>query len=425
MIINDLQSFIQEKRDEESELRTVFDTYHKENESRVSQKVKLNEEERKIMANIYSYKSELERLEKSRQNRINRYGREYSDLQSHINHAHKNGKFKHRPLGPIGEFIRLEDFSSAVAVEYFLKSFIFSFVVDNVQDSKVLKDIVSKLFRDSHKQPNIIIRKFVPLHDVSQTQVHCSKYKNFLQLLNIKEPHVANCLIDHLKIERVLYIPNKHEAIDLLSRSDSVPNNCSSCYTQSGDLMYPSTENSDFKHYPNNRQKIVRILVDDYQKASVNYKKQIDELLLRQTEIRKKISSLEIEIDENKKSIDKVNGQVNQIKYDIISKEKELKQIKSKTQTKPVEVIALKDEVSKLESERLNLMNQIELMTEERNKLNERYIQLEKEVDTKYQLYQNVSNSGQPIRNEIEQTETEIANINQVCLPFFKVFVVF
>lgn len=74
-------------------------------------------------------------------------------------------------------------------------------------------------------------------------------------------------------------------------------------------------------------------------------------------------------------------------------------------------MIALKDEVSKLESERLNLQSEAETLTEERNQLKEQYVQLEKQSDIRCQAYQSMSNSREPIKNQIEKIKSDIADI--------------
>ncbi|OTF69084.1 structural maintenance of chromosomes protein 6-like protein, partial [Euroglyphus maynei] len=173
-----------------AELQQLKDQYDKE-------KVHINEEIRKNQAQMNASQSELQRLTVSDNNRLRRYGSKYAELNEQIDLLYKNRKFHRKPFGPIGEYIRLKDNADAYAVECLLKKMLYAYVVDNGNDANILKDLVSRLFtspNDIPKKPTIIIRKFVPLHDVSRSQAISPHYKNFLQLLNIKseDSPVAN-----------------------------------------------------------------------------------------------------------------------------------------------------------------------------------------------------------------------------------------
>lgn len=309
-------------------MRSEFNLLHEKNEQRVQEKIHLNEEERKIRAQISSYEAELDRLKQGAKNRINRYGNKFAELQAQVNQAQKRGLFKRKVYGPVGEYIHLEDQSAALAVECCLKTFLKAFVVDNVDDSRELKRIMDRVFNTA-KQPTIVIRKFSEQqHDVSANEVQTSRHRTFLKLMNIEEPAVANCLIDHLRVEQTLYIPNFKEAQNQLLYADRVPRNCLQAYTSGGDLMFASSDKSDYKCYPNRHSKFAKILVADCQKATVNYRKSIDELNTKQLSTREKIANLEQEIEVNRQSIGEINGHVNRLRGEIGNFEKELKEVK-------------------------------------------------------------------------------------------------
>lgn len=182
-------------------------------------------------------------------------------------------KFKKRPYGPIAEFIRLQDQSAAFAAETLLSPRnLNAFIVDNFDDSKTLKQIFQNVMGQNIAHPDIIVRKYVPLHDFQNHQAQ-SNFPTFLQLFNIKEPEVANCLIDHFNIEKILYIPNYQVAQKLLLNPETSPINCRKAFTEQGDSMMPATDRNDFKCYVNkNNQKTPRYLIRDTNQAVEDYK---------------------------------------------------------------------------------------------------------------------------------------------------------
>lgn len=77
------------------------------------------------------------------------------------------------------------------------------------------------------------------IHDVSR---HCTRapgFYNLLDVIEISDCIVANCLIDQREVECVLLIPTSAEASDMLSDVRTVPPNCKRAITKQGDLFFP------------------------------------------------------------------------------------------------------------------------------------------------------------------------------------------
>ncbi|KPM11958.1 structural maintenance of chromosomes protein 6-like protein [Sarcoptes scabiei] len=401
-------------KDEEKELKEKVLYLQQENEEFIKKKIQFNEENRKIEAQVSSYKAEIDRIGRSEQNRLGRYGSKFPELNAQIDLVYRQKKFKHRPFGPIGEYIRLKDDSAALAVECCLKSFLFAYVVDNGDDANVLKSIMNRLFINQ-KPPTIIIRKYSPLHDVSRTETISERFQNFLQLLNIETVNtpVANCLIDHLRIEQILFIPNFREAQHILLRKESVPKNCNIAYTADGDLMYPSTNRSDYKCYPNKRVKLARILVKDQARTKKHYQTSIETLKTQQLSVCDQLKEVFQKIEENKKSIITLNHQMNKLKMEQLNLENKIQELKSKILIEPIEAQALREEVQKLENERGLLQKQADKIKEERSILSNDYSELEANVDIKNKLYQEMIDSRQPIQNESDRLSEQILLLKQ------------
>lgn len=328
-MIEDKKNEIDRKKSSMDGLRTKVEELESEIQIVKEKQVKSNEEQRKINARIAAIKNELERLNRSEKNKLGRYGPKYPELNQRIENLHQNGKFKYKPLGPIGEFIRLRNSSATLAVECCLRYFLYAYVVDNGDDAQVLKKLISQLF-GNQKAPTIIVRKFTSIHNVANTETISDRYENFLQLVNIKSQFapVANCLIDHLRLEQILYIPDFKEAQRILIRRESVPRNCQMAYTSEGDLMYPSNNRGEYKCYPNtNKNKIAKILIEDSAKSKEHYKRIIDSLKEEHLKYYEEAKELRDKYEMGKKTISDYNHQINVSKMEQMNLETQLAEL--------------------------------------------------------------------------------------------------
>lgn len=278
------------------------------------------EEERLAVARFNSANSEIERLNRAKRNRYERYSPNTSKIMEEIELSVNSKKFKKRPYGPIAEFIQLQDHSAAFAAESLLKRNLCAFIVDSFEDNQVLKRIFTKVVGPNESlHPEIFVRKYAPLHDVQRYQAQSDHYPNFLQLFNIKEPEVANCLIDHFSIERILYIPNYQEAQQLLINPETSPRNCLKAFTEQGDTMMPATDRTDYKCYVNKmNQKTARYLVRDTTHAIEEYKNSARFQKEASTAARQQIDLAKEEIEANKRAIDEWNNTFREIKTKLI-----------------------------------------------------------------------------------------------------------
>ena len=88
---------------------------------------------------------------------------------------------------------------------------------------------------------NIIVTKFMDrVHDVSHGKCMTKEYPTILDLLEIANPNVTNCLIDHKNIEKILLMDHDRQAQNLLSSTHKVPRNCKFAYTGDMNQFYPA-----------------------------------------------------------------------------------------------------------------------------------------------------------------------------------------
>ncbi|CAJ1078421.1 structural maintenance of chromosomes protein 6 [Xyrichtys novacula] len=198
---------------------------------------RMRKEHEVLRRSIDANKRNLQTLESSRSNRLRRFGDCMPALLSAIQEAHKRGKFKQRPRGPLGYLISLKDPELALAVEVCLKGLLQAFTCDNYEDERVLQGLMAKVFTAA-RRPAIITSTFLPqVHDTRKRAVNHPEYPSMLQALEIEDPVVANCLIDQRSIESILLIKNRTEARRVM-QGKNPPQNCTQAFSKDGDQIF-------------------------------------------------------------------------------------------------------------------------------------------------------------------------------------------
>ncbi|XP_025269792.1 structural maintenance of chromosomes protein 6 isoform X2 [Camponotus floridanus] len=237
-------SKFQEKLDElEASLRTKqTELMHLEADKvRLLQEVQSSKiEVENFDRHINKIKKDLSAFEQQSDNALSVFGPNIPRLLRRIDEEYKKKRFKEKPRGPIGAYIKVKDASWTPAIESYLNSrMLSSFCVDNTQDAKLLNSIMKEIFYNQNI-PQIICSKFFnQVHDVRRHCTQSSQYSNLFEAMVIEDPIVANCLIDQCQIECVLLIPTNSEACEIMSDATKVPKNCKRAFTKGSDLFYP------------------------------------------------------------------------------------------------------------------------------------------------------------------------------------------
>uniref|UniRef100_A0A3Q2Q5H1 Si:dkey-119f1.1 n=1 Tax=Fundulus heteroclitus TaxID=8078 RepID=A0A3Q2Q5H1_FUNHE len=199
---------------------------------------------------VEASKRKLQTMESSRTNRLRRFGELMPSLLEAIEEADRKGQFQRKPRGPLGYLIGLKDPELALAVEVCLKTLLLAFTCDNYKDEKVLKAIIGRVYRNN-RRPAIITSPFLPdVHNTSGRGVNHPQYPSVLQALIIKDPVVANCLIDQRNIESILLIKNRAEARRIM-QGKNPPANCFQAFTKDGDQIFTNRNYSSDQNRPN------------------------------------------------------------------------------------------------------------------------------------------------------------------------------
>ncbi|XP_040204493.1 structural maintenance of chromosomes protein 6 [Rana temporaria] len=203
-------------------------------------------QERDLKYRMDRLRRQIREFQDSRTDRLKRFGQNMPSLLAAIDEAFRQGRFRKKPIGPLGSCIRLKDPQLDLAVESCLKSLLLAFCCDNHQDERTLQNLMSREFPHGQR-PSIIVNEFRDrVYDVSQRAAHHPNYPTVFTALEIENPVVANCLIDMRGIETVLLIKNNSEAREVMQKRQP-PRNCREAFTADGDQVFKNRYySSDF-----------------------------------------------------------------------------------------------------------------------------------------------------------------------------------
>lgn len=169
------------------------------------------------------------------------------DLVDTIDKMHKAKKFHCKPIGPIANHVEVVHPKYRQYVEDTIGGLMMAFCVDNGDDSRMLRQLLQKQFPQAQSIP-IICSKFQE-NEYNVSQKCVSRIGNaipLLDLIEVNDPNVKNCLIDQQNIETILFTEDVNEAQQLTSKRANVPPNLSRVI-----LLNPYSE---FYPAPNYRQ---------------------------------------------------------------------------------------------------------------------------------------------------------------------------
>ncbi|XP_008551546.1 structural maintenance of chromosomes protein 6 [Microplitis demolitor] len=245
---NNQKNKVEKLKDKLAEIEALLNTNKTELSHLETTKMQYEQEERMIKMDADKKTSECNRIigqlrnfEKSGGGNNSIYGRNIPRLKRRIDEEYNRGRFNKKPIGPIGEFIKLKDQSWIPAVENYL-GHLSSFCVDNGQDSKTLGNIMREIY-GNEQSPTILCSKFHNrVHDVSRKCARDQNYSNLLDMMEISNPVVANCIIDQKEPECLLLIPTSEEAKEMMGHARNVPRNCKRAITKKGDTFFPDPQ---------------------------------------------------------------------------------------------------------------------------------------------------------------------------------------
>lgn len=249
---------------------------------------------------------QIRQLQGSNTDALAVYGPSMSQLIKRIEDMHKKGQFKQLPRGPLGRYIEVPDRRYKSAVENILDSSLTSFFVSCDHDRMQLNKVLQAFPEFARLQ--IITGQFHDqVYDVRNGAVqleHGTPGRVLMDVMNVSDPVVMNCLIDQKRIETVVLVDSLDVAVELTQDHENVPQNLHRVV-----LMNPMSE---FYPAPNYRSYAMKEKQPRY----------------IQTNHREVIASMEDQKRAHESKVRAINAQVVEVQRKVKEQEKLLQEKK-------------------------------------------------------------------------------------------------
>lgn len=357
----------------------------------------LNQRKRAVNAAIQS-------LRTSKVNNLQRYGRHIPALHKEIENAVRRGDFRKPPKGPLGSLLKLKDQRFDLATECCLKGLLYTFVVDNNQDARVLLRLMDKVMPQEDR-PTVVTSSYLgKTYNYRSRAVRSSKFVSLLDNLDIQDPDVINVLIDQRRVERVLLCADIEDARRTLMKASSVPANCGEAYMANGDQLYPAPK---FRYFSTNQHR-ARLLVagvDGQIREKQEELKEIDERLRRLSE---EAATHEEALSQSRRETRSLGKQLGALKLketELKSKIGELQRVKV---PEPINVSTLEEVLGNLEGEIEVLERSLASTKQEQADINADLKELSTKLQEIEETRERLLGESNAIKEKLEGVDSEL-----------------
>ncbi|NXH49751.1 SMC6 protein, partial [Dicaeum eximium] len=364
---------------------------------------RVRRENSEVQQALDSQQKQLRDLKDSKTNTLKRFGPHIPAFLEAIEVAYKQGRFRKKPLGPLGALIHPKDPELILAIESCLKGLLQAFCCDNHSDERTLQFLMSKYYARGHR-PQIIVNKFQnKMYDTSQRAVHHPEFPSVLTALEIDDPVVANCLIDMRGIETVLLIKNSRKAREVM-QCNRPPKNCKEAFTAEGDQVFERRYYSSSFVRP-------KFLSQDVEAEISHLDKEIENKRAQLTASQQRLHSIENEIRQNEDHLYAHRRHQKQLQVKIVrTANAEIADLENVEEHQPADIHILQEEAEenkgRMESVKQDMQVQSRKMEELKNSLQAAEKKLE---EVKEKIHQ-VEEIASPIKAELNQAESELEN---------------
>ncbi|XP_055569009.1 structural maintenance of chromosomes protein 6 [Falco cherrug] len=354
---------------------------------------------------------QLRELNDSKTNTLKRYGPHMPAFLEVVEAAYRQGRFKHKPVGPIGAFIHPKDAELTLAIESCLKTLVQAFCCDSHSDERNLQLLMSKYYPRGFR-PQIIVNKFQnEVYDVRQRGTHHPEFPTVLSALEIDNAVVANCLIDVRGIEKILLIKSSSKAREVM-QFNRPPKNCREAFTAEGDHVFE-------KRYYSSNYVRPRFLSQDVEAEISHLEKEIENKKAQLTASQQRLYSIEDEIRQNEDHLHGHRRHQKELQKKIRKTNAEIADLENVQEYHSMDIHILKDEAkenkSKMESVKKDMQQQSRKMEELKNTLQV----AEKKLEEMREKINQVEEIAGPIKDELNQADSELENSKR-CLQHYE-----
>ncbi|XP_075270987.1 structural maintenance of chromosomes protein 6 isoform X1 [Opisthocomus hoazin] len=345
---------------------------------------------------------QLRELKDSKTNTLKRFGPHIPAFLEVVETAYRQGRFKHKPIGPLGAFIHPKDAELTLAVEACLKSFVQAFCCDNHSDERTLQLLMAKYYPHGFR-PQIIVNKFQnKVYDVRHRGVHHLEFPSVLTALEIDHPVVANCLIDVRGIETILLIKSSRKAREVM-QFNQPPKNCREAFTAEGDQVFE-------RRYYSSDYLRPKFLSKDVEAEISHLEKEIENKKTQMAASQQRLYSIENEIRQNEDHLHGHRRHQKELQIKIRTTNAEIADLENMEEHQSVDIRTLEDEAeenkSKMESVKKDMQQQSIKMEELKNILQV----AEKKLEEMKEKIHQVEEIAGPIKDELNQADSEVEN---------------
>ncbi len=118
---------------------------------------------------IKNLNSDIEKFRRAKSDQLVRFGEFMPNLVGEVHRQFNAGKFKQKPLGPIGMYLQPREDKWTLAIEQCIAGTLMAFVCGNYEDERLMHQLIAKHVQLVHKRPRVIVTNFdTPLYDVSR-----------------------------------------------------------------------------------------------------------------------------------------------------------------------------------------------------------------------------------------------------------------
>ncbi|NWJ08667.1 SMC6 protein, partial [Crypturellus undulatus] len=362
----------------------------------------LRKEEHDLKQALDSKLKQLRELKDSKTNTLKRFGPHVPAFLEAVETAYRQGRFKYKPVGPLGAFIHLKDAELTLAVESCLKGLVQAFCCDNHSDERNLQMLMSKYYPPGFR-PQIIVNKFQSkVYDVRHRGVHHPEFPSVLTALEIDDAVVANCLIDIRSIERVLLIKSSSKARKVMQSSEP-PKNCREAFTAEGDQVFNRRYYSSDYLRPKYLSKDVEAEISHLEKEVENKKAQL-------VTSQQRLHFIESEIKQNEGHLHSHRRHQKELQIKIRTTSAEISDLENTEEHQSVDIRTLEDEAeenrSRMESVKQEMVQRSRDMENRKNILQE----AEKRFEEMKEKIHHVEEIAGPVKDELNQADSEVEN---------------
>lgn len=336
--------------------------------------IEANQEVSQIKNNMSQTDAILKRIKSGQENRIRKYGDAIVRLRDEIDKADRQNRFKRKPIGPLGYYLKIKNPDIATPLEIYLGRTANAFLCDNMDDMLTLNTIcrtVAQSMREFRK-PLLITRPFGRRHDVTRFKSVHPRYKTFLDLLEFENDDVFNCLVDRNSIENILYIPNYDDAEELMLNMGAIPQNTRLAFTKDCYVFHPRTAHSNYKAFASD-QKTMGLFMEKNTTAIKELETELNSLATKLRQAEAKVNGIRSSMRTQDQEYDANQVELRTILAEIRKKEERLLNLKSEIIQEPQEIAGLEEDLNTaLESiakEERNLEVEKEVLAEKESSL--------------------------------------------------------